>query len=192
RKIGSPGAAVYDRLGTKRLDLRGPFERAGYFPYGEEQQATTSPKEYATYTRGAAGLDYADQRYYASTSGRFLTPDPYRASAAPENPQSWNRYAYVGNDPVNFNDPTGLAQDGGDPRRRPSTATPPPTIGLSSYRQGFNWYSAPSGPAPDRYLRARTSSAICRMCPRSCNVHSCSICEMVISPAAWCLALRAP
>src|SRR5581483_7553668 len=108
RKIGSPGAAVYDRLGTKRLDLRGPFERAGYFPYGEEQQATTSPKEYATYTRGAAGLDYADQRYYASTSGRFLTPDPYRASAAPENPQSWNRYAYVGNDPVNWNDPRGL------------------------------------------------------------------------------------
>jgi len=43
-----------------------------------------------------------------STYGRFLTPDPYRASAAPENPQSWNRYAYVQSDPVNRYDPSGL------------------------------------------------------------------------------------
>jgi hypothetical protein len=40
--------------------------------------------------------------------GRFLTPDPYRASGGPAAPQSWNRYAYVEGDPVNRFDPTGL------------------------------------------------------------------------------------
>jgi hypothetical protein len=40
--------------------------------------------------------------------GRFQTPDPYQPSAKPSSPQSWNRYAYVENDPANALDPTGL------------------------------------------------------------------------------------
>jgi hypothetical protein len=36
-----------------------------------------------------------------------LIPDP-------SNPQAWNRYSYVMNRPVNFNDPTGHAMDDGD------------------------------------------------------------------------------
>jgi len=40
--------------------------------------------KFATYWRdGFTGLDYARQRYYSSRSGRFLTADPYRASAGP-------------------------------------------------------------------------------------------------------------
>src|SRR5688572_3496409 len=54
------------------------------------------------------GLDYADQRYFSSQIGRFLTPDPYRASATKAEPLSWNRYAYVQGDPVNAYDPRGL------------------------------------------------------------------------------------
>jgi RHS repeat-associated protein len=50
------------------------------------------------------------QRYYASSYGRFNTPDPYKPSASPKNPGSWNRYTYVLNDPVNHNDPRGLDQ----------------------------------------------------------------------------------
>jgi len=57
------------------------------------------------------GLDYADQRYYASTYGRFNTPDPSRRSAKAGNPLSWNRYAYTLGDPVNGNDPKGLDDD---------------------------------------------------------------------------------
>jgi len=84
-----------------------------YFPYGEERNyPALAPDQvkFATYTRdGATGLDYADQRYYASSFGRFTTPDPYMASGGPADSQSWNRYAYVRSDPVNRFDPAGLA-----------------------------------------------------------------------------------
>ena len=55
------------------------------------------------------GLDYADQRFYASTYGRFNTPDPYSASGGPGDPSSWNRYSYTRGDPVNRIDRSGLA-----------------------------------------------------------------------------------
>jgi RHS repeat-associated protein len=54
------------------------------------------------------GLDYANQRYYSSVVGRFLSPDPYGGSMNIANPQSFNRYSYAADDPVNDNDPTGL------------------------------------------------------------------------------------
>ena len=56
------------------------------------------------------GLDYADQRFYASAYGRFNSPDPYKASSSTRDPGSWNRCAYVGDDPINYNYPRGLAR----------------------------------------------------------------------------------
>ena len=49
-----------------------------------------------------------DQRYYATGAGRFMTADPYRASAGASEPGSWNRYSYVESDPTNAIDPNGL------------------------------------------------------------------------------------
>ncbi len=37
-----------------------------------------------------------------------MTPDPYKASGGPATPQSWNKYAYVQGDVVNFTDHGGL------------------------------------------------------------------------------------
>jgi RHS repeat-associated protein len=93
-----------DRLGS---DLSGGRT---LLPYGEELTPTANgATKFATYWRDAdTGLDYADQRYYQPGVGRFLAADPYLASAGPPNPGSWNRYAYTGGDPVNFNDPSGL------------------------------------------------------------------------------------
>jgi RHS repeat-associated protein len=51
------------------------------------------------------GIDYADQRYYASSYGRFNSVDSGRAHA--DDPVSWNRYSYTGGDPVNRVDPNG-------------------------------------------------------------------------------------
>lgn len=53
------------------------------------------------------GLDYFGARYFFGAQGRFTSPDPLMASGDPANPQSWNRYAYVLNNPLRFIDPTG-------------------------------------------------------------------------------------
>jgi RHS repeat-associated protein len=49
-------------------------------------------------------------REYAKTQGRWLSPDPAGLAAVdPSNPPTWNRYAYVMNNPLSYIDPTGLA-----------------------------------------------------------------------------------
>jgi RHS repeat-associated protein len=59
-----------------------------------------------------SGLDYFGARYYGSSMGRFLSPDwsdipdsiPY---ADMDNPQSFNLYSYVRNNPLSATDPDG-------------------------------------------------------------------------------------
>jgi RHS repeat-associated protein len=105
---------VTDRLGSVRANSNG--ERMSYFPYGEERTSTTDGREkFGTYFRDPSangGLDYADQRYYSNANGRFLTADPYAATTSSptdsSTPGSWNRYAYVQGDPVNYGDPEGM------------------------------------------------------------------------------------
>jgi len=96
----TPVAVVQDRLGSV----------GKYYPYGEERNAPQLQNDqvkFATYTRDSAtGNDYADQRYYSSALGRFMTPD-YSGKVRMGQPISWNRYTYAGDDPVNFNDPRG-------------------------------------------------------------------------------------
>lgn len=60
------------------------------------------------------------QRWYASNYGRFTTADPYQASGGPKDPGSWNRYAYVEGDPINFYDPEGLFTTCAGPFLKPS------------------------------------------------------------------------
>ena len=57
----------------------------------------------------ATGLAHTLWRKYDSLSARWTTPDPYTASMTMTDPQSFNRYTYVNNDPLNHVDPTGLA-----------------------------------------------------------------------------------
>ena len=104
----SANAVAVDGMGSVRWSTAEGGHT--YAPYGAEYVATANNTEkYATYTRDTvSGLDYAMNRYYNSTWGRFMTPDPHGASARSGRPQSWNRYVYAGNDPVNRNDSTGL------------------------------------------------------------------------------------
>jgi RHS repeat-associated protein len=56
-----------------------------------------------------SGNDYFVARYYGSSMGRFMSPDPSGiASADPASPQSWNLYNYVLNNPLVHIDPNGL------------------------------------------------------------------------------------
>ncbi|MFO0453325.1 MAG: RHS repeat-associated core domain-containing protein, partial [Pseudomonadota bacterium] len=66
------------------------------------------------YHRDQTGLDYADQRYYNSAIGRFLSADPYEASGGATEPNSWGRGVYVHGDPANFNDAIGLYESQAD------------------------------------------------------------------------------
>jgi RHS repeat-associated protein len=53
--------------------------------------------------------DHFGAREYQKTHGSWLSPDPAGMVAVnPWNPQTWNRYAYVGNNPTTYNDPSGL------------------------------------------------------------------------------------
>ena len=70
-------------------------------------------------------------RRYNRWHSRFDQPDPTDGSYSLENPQSFNRYSYVQNEPVNFVDPLGL--DGFDP-----LGPPPPVPTLAP----------PAGPLP--------------------------------------------
>ena len=81
-----------------------------FYPYGEIRVGAAGPPMFATYQRvdSVGGtLDYAVNRFYSWQLGRSMTPDPYRGSASRRNPSSWNRYAYVLDDPVNISDPDG-------------------------------------------------------------------------------------
>src|SRR5690349_17562062 len=103
----SSGFVYTDRLGSI----------GKYYPYGVERpSATANGKEkFATYFRDSeTGLDYADQRYEAPGTGRFLTADGYIATGGAGDPSSWNRYAYTRGDPVNRFDPGGRCDQSGD------------------------------------------------------------------------------
>jgi RHS repeat-associated protein len=103
----SGGTVVTDRLGS--VVHKEQWTEARYFPYGDEPTTTQQNRpKFATYFRdGTTALDYAQQRYYASTLGRFTSPDRSGKNESLGNPQSFNRYAYVNGDPANFNDPSG-------------------------------------------------------------------------------------
>jgi RHS repeat-associated protein len=54
---------------------------------------------------GESGLIYMGARYYDPVVARFVQPDP--VVPEPGDPQSWNRYSFVRNNPFNRVDPTG-------------------------------------------------------------------------------------
>jgi RHS repeat-associated protein len=81
-------------------------------PWGADtnrsSNAAFQPKKFTSYDRDANGSDEAMFRRFNRKHSRFDQPDPYDGSYSLTDPQSFNRYSYVQNDPVNFTDPSGL------------------------------------------------------------------------------------
>jgi RHS repeat-associated protein len=81
-------------------------------PWGGDTSRSSNqafqPHRFTSYERDGNGGDEAMMRRYTGKWHRFAQPDPYDGSYDLTDPQSFNRYAYVQNDPVNFADPSGL------------------------------------------------------------------------------------
>jgi RHS repeat-associated protein len=58
------------------------------------------------------GLDYFLARYFSAAQGRFISADAPFADQHSNDPQSWNLYVYVRNNPLSHIDPTGRADLG--------------------------------------------------------------------------------
>ncbi|NJL26603.1 MAG: hypothetical protein HC897_01360 [Thermoanaerobaculia bacterium] len=119
---GNGGENVYhfhpDHLGTPRQITNASGVQVAlhsYYPFGQEATdpaQTAFTKKFTGHERdsngtGTAGdLDYMHARYCSPTLGRFLSFAPIGGN--PRAPQSWNRYAYALNSPINYTDPEGL------------------------------------------------------------------------------------
>ncbi len=81
-------------------------------PWGGETNRSSNeafqPHKFTTYERDSIASDDAMHRRYNRRWSRFEQPDPYDGSYNLGDPQSFNRYSYTQNDPVNFVDPSGL------------------------------------------------------------------------------------
>jgi RHS repeat-associated protein len=105
-----------DRLGTITALTSGSQNLTNtyhYDPWGQAIGGSGSaynPFQYtATYKDAATGLYQMGARYYQPSSGRFTQLDPH-----PGQLLTVNRYAYVGCNPTNATDPTGLHPSGFD------------------------------------------------------------------------------
>jgi RHS repeat-associated protein len=171
-----------DPVGSRRVqtDYAGNIEETCQnLPSGNGETCIPLPTEYlfTQHERDAeSGNDYFGARYYASGTGRFLTPDPSGlAFADGSDPQSLNLYAYARNNPLAFTDPSGLQAEptategwlralwhgfenlfGGGSS---STAQPASTNDSSE----FPGTLVPSGPIGDPGMESVTASAFISM-----------------------------
>jgi RHS repeat-associated protein len=77
----------------------------GIHTYGSDANALARQKFTQKERDTETGLDYFGARYYSSAAGRFTSVDP--GPQTPSDPQSFNRYIYVQNNPLKFIDPNG-------------------------------------------------------------------------------------
>jgi RHS repeat-associated protein len=113
----SGGLAYYrhsDWLGSSRLastPARALHFDGAYAPFGENyaQTGTTDLSFTGMNPDTVANLFDFPAREYNAIHGRWPSPDPAGISSVHmKDPQTWNRYAYVGNRPLSSVDPTGL------------------------------------------------------------------------------------
>ena len=126
--LGLPTAVVYPGLGPA---ISNTATGLAHPLYDDRVQPRCTGKERDAETN----LDYFGFRHFSGAEGRFAGPDPQNQilirqnsiegglpeQAADnffwgflENPQNWNRYTYVRNNPLAFSDPTGGAPVPGD------------------------------------------------------------------------------
>ena len=113
------GAVHYwhgDHLGSSSVitnSTGAKVQALAYYPYGDirTNQSFTTPAVNVPYKYTGKELDtssnlyFYESRYYHAVFGRFISPDTMVPN--PRDPQDLNRYAYAGNNPLRYTDPSG-------------------------------------------------------------------------------------
>ena len=89
-------------------DENGQVSTHRYTPFGETRTDGNLDTDHlftGQILDESSGLAFYNARYYDPAIGRFITPDSIVPN--PLNGQDYNRYTYVRNNPVKYNDPTG-------------------------------------------------------------------------------------
>jgi RHS repeat-associated protein len=108
RKSGQNEYYLSDALGSVigLADGNGVIKTSyNYSPFGKKQTTGASSDNPFTFTGredDGTGLYYYRARYYSPDQKRFISADPLGFGGGDS-----NFYAYVGNNPINFSDPTG-------------------------------------------------------------------------------------
>jgi RHS repeat-associated protein len=158
-QYGGTSYVTQDALGSTRVvtgqgqEVRGRYD---YRPFGEEVAegrggygGGSVRQKFAGYERDEeTGLDYAQARHYTSARGRFTSVDPLMASGQVGNPQTFNRYSYVLNNPLNVSDPTGMCPDCPEDLDESDVVHVADSSSLSTswiIRMGQRWYDYVNG-----------------------------------------------
>jgi RHS repeat-associated protein len=105
---GTRAALLPDIIGSiiaSQDSTSGALTKIGYLPYGKSPSAGPFGFTGQRIDLETSGLTYYRARHYSPAWGRFLQVDPMRYAGGA------NLYAYVGNDPLNGIDPSGLSAD---------------------------------------------------------------------------------
>jgi RHS repeat-associated protein len=146
---GNNGLSYFfnDHLGSMSV-LRKPNGTAvttRYLPFGGYRGTTPtqtiSDRDFTGQKENMElGLLYYNARYYVPYINRFASADTIVPN--PTNPQSYNRYSYTRNNPINFTDPTGHRECNlatGDCSGGPGSFTPTPRPAPLINFTGLDW-----------------------------------------------------
>ena len=101
-QVNSTTKTILDSTYAVNSELR-------YKPWGTARYSSGSTPTTKRFTGqredAGVGLYYYNARYYEPVLGRFISPDSMVPD--PNDPQDLNRYAYVKNNPIRHDDPTG-------------------------------------------------------------------------------------
>ena len=152
-----------DNLGSSRLLTnlsKGVQDCNGFYPYGEQDpgictSTNTTPHKFTGKERDSeTGLDNFEVRYFGSSLGRFISPDPSGIFLANlDDPQQLNLYSYVRNNPLSLTDPSGrdcvyLDNNGGtDPSGPQGFSVDHKSNSDECDSHGGTWFSFPVNPS---------------------------------------------
>jgi RHS repeat-associated protein len=166
-----------DWLGSSRLATtpsRTSYSNGSYAPFGEDYAGTgTTDLSFTGQNQDTiSGLYDFMYRRYNPVQGRWISPDPAGIGAVnPADPQTWNRYAYVGNSPLNSVDSLGLTGSGPDFTgcgQDPQCYAQRAQSFVSSFAGGTypsDWCFIDGAPAPCSMANGLLSSGSATFCP---------------------------